>query len=111
MTVNILGTKYKIIFADENEKPKLKEADGYMDHSIKEIVVGKFESDPMSIEDLGNYSKKVLRHEIIHAFLYESGLWQSSNKSNAWALSEEMVDWIAIQSPKLFEAFKKCDCL
>lgn len=68
MTVNILGTKYKIIFADKNEKPKLKEADGYMDHSIKEIVVEKFESDLMSVEDLENYSRKVLRHEIIHAF-------------------------------------------
>lgn len=56
--VNILGTEYKVLFREENEKPKLKNADGYIDHSIKEIVVGIFEKDEMSVEDLESYSKK-----------------------------------------------------
>lgn len=75
MRVNILGTKYRIIIATNEEKPKLNECDGYMDPTIKEIVVGKFEECPMSVEDLQTHTKKVMRHEIIHAFLYESGLW------------------------------------
>lgn len=65
--VNILGTEYKVLFREEKDKPKLKNADGYIDHSIKEIVVGIFEKDEMSVEDLESYSKKVLRHEIMKA--------------------------------------------
>lgn len=57
-TVNILGTEYKVFFREEKDEPKLKKADGYIDHSIKEIVVGIFEKDDMSIKDLKSYSKK-----------------------------------------------------
>lgn len=112
-TVNILGTEYKIIVANEEEKPKLKAlgCDGYMDYSIKEIVVRKFEQDERSIDDLIMYGKKVLRHEIIHAFFYESGMWNHSGESEAWGQDETITDWIAIQSPKLFKVFQEADCL
>ena len=36
-------------------------------------------------------------HEIVHAFLHESGL--SSNSE--WAMNEEIADWIALQLPKI----------
>ncbi|MGC4018390.1 MAG: hypothetical protein QM793_03615 [Muricomes sp.] len=111
MKVNILGTEYKIIIADEEDKPKLKEVDGYMDQSIKEIVVGKFEQNLMSISDLESYTKRVMRHEIIHAFLYESGLWNNSGNVTAWGQSEEITDWIAIQFPKLQKAFEEAGAL
>ena len=112
MKVNILGTEYKIIIADEGEKPKLKNVDGYMDYSIKEIVVWKFDDgDPMNIADLESYTKKVLRHEIIHAFLYESGIWDNSGEAEAWGQSEEITDWIAIQFPKMQKAFEEAGAL
>lgn len=111
MKIDILGTKYKVIFATEKEKPYLNKAYGYMDHSTKEIIVGKFEKGPMSIEDLESYTKKVLRHEIIHAFLYESGLWNNSGNVEAWAQSEEITDWIAIQFPKILKAFEKAEAI
>ena len=56
--VIILGTEYSIFFRDEKDDPKLKNCDGYMDGSVKKIVVGIFESDEMSIENLKDYSKK-----------------------------------------------------
>lgn len=46
---------------------------------------------------------KVIRHELIHAFIYESGL----SNENKWAENEELVDWIAIQFPKLKKCFEK----
>jgi len=109
--VNILGTTYKVIIADEKQKPKLKKCDGYMDQSIKEIVVGDFEDDLMFVNDMVDYTKKVLRHEITHAFLYESGLWDNSGNVKAWAQCEEITDWIAIQSPKIFKAFQAVGAL
>ena len=75
--VNILGTEYEIII-DAPDEMLPEDADGAMDHSVKRIVVAKFESDRDSVKDLDVYRKKVLRHEIIHAFLFESGLWNNS---------------------------------
>ncbi len=104
MKLNILGTEYNVVLsALEKDYPKLSICDGYTDISIKEIVVAKFEKDEKSIEDLQYYSNKVLRHEIIHAFMYESGLWDNSD----WAKNEEMTDWFAIQIPKLLEIFER----
>lgn len=56
-------------------------------------------------------SKKVLRHEVIHGFLYESGLWNNSGNVEAWGRSEEITDWIAIQFPKMLKAFQEVGCL
>lgn len=111
MKINILGTEYQIHFRKEENDIKLKKVDGYIDHSVKKIVVGIFEKDDMSMQDLESYQKKVLRHEIVHGFLYESGLWNNTNQSDAWATSEEMTDWFAIQSPKIFETFGEAGCL
>lgn len=111
MRVNILGTKYRIIIATNEEKPKLNECDGYIDQTIKEIVVGKFEKCLMSVEDLQTHTKNVMRHEIIHAFLYESGLWVNSGNVENWGQSEEITDWIALQFPKMLKAFQKANCI
>lgn len=109
--ISILGTEYNVLFRSEEDDPKLKDADGYIDHSIKEIVVGIFEKDERTICDLLAYQKKVLRHEILHGFLYESGLWENSDGHEAWAQSEEMTDWFAIQSPKIFKLFSELEIL
>ena len=110
MKVNILGTEYEIIInaPDEMLPP---DSDGAMDCSIKKIMIAKFEPDEYSIKDFYAYRKKVLRHEIIHAFLYESGLWNNSGNVTAWGQCEEITDWFATQSPKIFQAFKEVDCL
>lgn len=108
--VNVLGTEYTIVF-DVPDEDLPEGSDACMDHSIKTIKIAHFETDRDSIKDLEVYKKKVLRHEIIHAFLYESGLWNNSGNVTAWGQSEEITDWIAIQTPKLFKAFKEADCL
>ncbi len=108
--VNILGTEYTILFdVPEEDMPEC--SSGCMDQSIKTIKIGKMELDRNSLQDLEAYKKKVLRHEIVHAFLYESGMWEHSGSAEAWGADETITDWIAIQSPKLFKAFEEADCL
>lgn len=108
--VNILGTDYKILLdVPDSEMPH--NSDGCMDQSIKVIKIAHFdEPDKNSLQDNKSYENKVLRHEIIHAFLYESGLWTNSNSADSWATSEEMTDWIAIQYPKISMIFKELEC-
>lgn len=104
--VNILGIEWSIEFKSSNDDPMLANKDGYTDESIKKIVVDNM--DIISVDskkNLHEYKKRVVRHEIVHAFLTESGLDGSGNGCDHWELNEEMVDWIAMQFPKMLKAF------
>ena len=58
-------------------------------------------------EVIQRMEKCTIRHELVHAFLNESGLqWNSFAPDKARAKNEEMVDWFAIQFPKMYEAFR-----
>lgn len=65
----------------------------------------------MDLDNLDEVKKRILRHELLHAFMYESGLWCNSFGVNIWAENEEMTDWFAIQSPKIFELYKDLNLL
>lgn len=106
-TINVMGTDIRVEFRNQADDKKLSHADGYFDHSTDLIVVVIPEPDENTVENLERYQKKVLRHELTHAFLHESGLYASSGSADAWASNEEMVDWFAIQSPKIFRVFQK----
>ena len=108
MKIDILGVEYEIIKnANTEEYPMLERMDGYTDFSVKKIVVADFEKDDDSIDDLEWYKNKVLRHEIIHAFIYESGLAENCK----WARDEILTDWIAIQFEKILDVFIKLNII
>lgn len=106
--IDVLGTKYTVRCDIPEKNPMLKDYDGYTDKTTKQIVVAAAPPDC----ELGAYTvyyKKVLRHEIIHAFLFESGLHESWRHDEGH--DEAYVDWIAVQFPKLLEAFNEADAL
>lgn len=106
MTINILGTPYEVIEQSESENPKLEDACGLCEQYSKKIILADYLRDPkeeMAVEHPEEFRKKVLRHEIIHAFLGESGLRGESS----WAENEEMVDWFAIQFEKIYQVFRE----
>ena len=98
-TVDIMGNKWNIIWKTEKEDVRLINCDGYCDETIKTIVIEWYEWDGRNKNNMGRYAAKVLRHELIHAMLYEAGLGINSHKE--WAVNEEMVDWFAIQLPRM----------
>lgn len=108
-TIHILGSVWTIKEQSENDNPMLKNCDGYCDWTTREIVVEREMTGTLG--DMERYIKKVLRHEIIHAFLFESGLAEASGSIEPWAKNEEMVDWIARQGPKICEAWKEAGAL
>lgn len=108
MKVKILGTEYEVIKdAEEKDYPQLKKCDGFTDFSIKRIVVADFDKDESSVDDIDWYKKKVLRHELVHAFIHESGLAENCD----WARNEELTDWIAIQFEKILGVFIELQCI
>lgn len=108
MKVNILGVPYSIVPIKKGDK-RYNHCDGYCDETENTIGVKEYaqSGDVMYKADLKKQRKKVIRHEIIHAFLHESGLAENSE----WASTEEMVDFFAIQFPKMQEAFEKAGAL
>ena len=115
--VNILGTKYTLrkVNSGADEFMERMKFGGYCDCIAKEIVIldlktlPDFKNDPEEV--IVRKENETVRHEIIHAFLNESGLqWNSLPVEQAWAKNEEMVDWIAIQFPKILKVFKDLGC-
>ena len=111
--VDILGSQWKIKYVDDD--PAFTMANGYANEAAREIVIEnvKMKNDPLSYDMQSQYNnqKRVLRHELIHAYLFESGLGDSSNSCDAWAVNEEMVDWFARNIPKMIITFKELKCL
>ena len=106
--VNVLGTEYRIILTTEKEDPRLKELNGCCDQSTKEILIEKdIPEDDHLLRDFEDFRRRVIRHELVHAFLYESGLHEQCY----WATNEEIIDWIAIQLPKMLNVISKVNCL
>lgn len=113
--VNVLGEKYSIMFVDEYPERFLdfeESADALCNFYDKVIYVKNPKEKDLTENGKISLSKRKLRHEIIHAFLFESGLASNTyGIYGAWAENEEMVDWIAIQSPKIFKVFQELDIL
>lgn len=101
MKINVLGADYTVVLISDAEDKRLSE---------KEIRVDNYEAhkdDPHNKADLDKQIKKNIRHELTHAFLFESGIAGNS----PWAQNEELVDWIAIQGPKLWKAWQEVNAV
>lgn len=112
--MNVLGTKYEIV-----RLPADKMEDGFggfCNPDLRRIEILRLETldewRHESAEQRNEREKLFLRHEIVHAFLNESGLRDNSATFTiSWAKNEEMVDWIAIQGTKIYKAWQEAGAL
>ena len=100
--IDILGKKYLIL--KNEELPE--DVDGVCDKYGRIIKIAPPEKmkNPLAPGQEHKRKKAVLRHEIIHAFLFESGL-------ESYCDDELLVDWLALRLPEIVEACAKSDCL
>jgi hypothetical protein len=110
ITVPILGAHYcvRVVTRCKEEEERypydIYSIRGYCDFHNRSITVFRDEGD----KRLSEHTKECLRHEIIHAFFFESGLGDNffAYKQN----EETYADWIALQFPKILTVFKACKC-
>ncbi len=102
--VNVLGTVYAIETHTWNDDRKLHEALGYVEQYSKKIILKDILADCMTVEDLEQLRREVVRHEIVHAFFFESGM-------SDWAEDETIVEWIAVMLPKLAAAMREAGAM
>ena len=103
--LDILGTKYNISISTAEKDSRLRDADGICDKYSKEIVLADLtreRNEPNACKKFDEYINKVWRHEIIHAYFFESGL----DVESPYAPNEELIDWLAIQLPKIVNTCK-----
>ena len=103
MKVNVLGTEYDVnVLEEPDEYMKDNMLQGYCDNTSKIIVVCPYDNDS---DDKEKLKDNILRHELIHAFLFESGIDAGTLFHN-----EECVDLFAIQFEKLAKIFEDANC-
>lgn len=116
--VSILGTEYSIAVIPFDKSKRFSEDSlaGYCDDILHEITICDLSTHPdwqEETQDRRKLAQKItLRHEIVHAFLSESGLQENAcSIDGPWPRNEEMVDWIAIQGPKMVEVWQEAGVL
>jgi hypothetical protein len=72
----------------------------YIELLSKKIVYESAEETIETLEKIEEQNKKILRHEVIHAFFHESGL-------RNYARDEVLTDWLALQFGKIKDVFDK----
>ena len=98
VAINVLGTDY---FVHVGDFPNMENLDGEINYAEKLIYIsGKVFNE--------YFLHTVLKHEIIHAFLFESGLSVNSNNVLSWATNEEMIDFFALQYDKINKTLESC---
>jgi len=117
--INILSTEYTINYRSIDTDPIFKKTPQmvvYCCAVTKRIVICDLTKHPDYADESAFFKtaseKETLRHEIVHAFLDESGLRDSAlSYDGPWAKNEEMVDWIALIGPKIYKAWQEAEAI
>lgn len=116
-SVMVLGTKYRIGKLLPDKMPDgFENMGGFCDPDLRRIYVVDLRNTDEWREEkpdkIAAREREILRHEIVHAFLNESGLkCEAKAPDGSWAHNEEMVDWIAIQGQKIYKAWQEAECV
>lgn len=106
MKLKILGTEYRMRVGVLNGDDI-----GECDPCAKVLTIDVNAINAKCSTGVDEIMKSTKRHEIIHAFLYESGMTGYAESSGDYYHDDTIVDWFAVQAPKIFKAFKQADCL
>ena len=103
--MNILGSEwtYEYIAFEEDETP-VPGVGGYCDFTAKRIVVYEPPAET-NVRHPEVVVKEATRHEVIHAYLFESGLGEEMNCERGH--DEQIIDWFAKQYPKIKKTYEE----
>lgn len=95
--INVFGTEYIINFKTEKDHPKFEAADanGLCESYTNNIYIRiGYEKDDTAHDNIAEYKRKILRHELFHAIFHELG-------QRDYEQDERLVDMLAIVYPKI----------
>ena len=92
--VNILGSEWTVRSATESEEPRLVGISGFTDWTTRTICLDINTNG--NIGSIKTYMNQVIKHEVVHAFMFESGLGDAFEHKD-FGQEETIVDWFAFQ--------------
>ena len=101
LRINVLGTEYTV--RRDTEECRKYGGDGLQDRFKKEIILMRNADlmDGCDDEEVrATYERQVIRHELIHAFMFESGM-------DKYGQDEDLVQMLAVLWPRINEAMEK----
>ena len=98
--VRILGEPWRVKICSCEVEPRLNNLSGFCDHTSHFIGIMDPDEKKGNIDDNVEFINEVIRHEIIHAFLYASGLGDSWEHKD-FGHDETVIDWFALQFKKI----------
>lgn len=101
----ILGSEWVVEYVEMGDAEMDGETD-YTDRTIRIRTDNVFE-----VGDFVQLQNKQLRHEVIHAFMAESGLQSNFEHYQKYGHEETTVDWFAIQFPKILRVYTELGCI
>ena len=103
-TVRILGAVWTVRSATEAEEPRLEGVNGFTDWTTRTICLEK--NTHGNLGSIETYMNKVIKHEVVHAFMFESGLGDSFEHKD-YGQEETIVDWFAFQMGKIVNVVRE----
>lgn len=91
--LDILGQEWCVCMCDKQEEARLIDCMGFVDWTSRRIVLASIPEDT-NLDNPIMMMCKALRHEIVHAFMFSSGLGDDWTHP-AFGHDETTVDWIA----------------
>lgn len=106
--VMILDKKWNITFK-ERPDPGMETSHGWCDPRVREIVVITHDPDMALPKE---YLKQTLRHELLHAFFFTLGHdFNGLTFDGSWSTNEEMIQFMAVNIPRLVKIYREVGCL
>lgn len=116
--VDVLGTPYTIEIKGYSDDPAFAKhnIDGYCEHGTHRIVIGDLHTFPGWEDETEEFidanMKHTLAHELVHGILNESGIQDSAHVYDGpWSKCEEMIDFWAIQGPKIYKIWEQANAI
>jgi len=109
--ISVMGSEFKIIYTTEEEDPTIKGKSGVCYSLLQKIKIDQYiylDDADGSVAEAEKASKllsllAILRHEIIHAFFFQSGL----DSQCSFAVDEVLIDWLSLKLPEIVEVMNQ----
>lgn len=108
IVVDILGEPWRVKVCSSDVEPRLKDNAGFTDWTSHFMGIADPDETEGSLDNDVEFVKHVARHEIVHAFMFQSGLgddWRHSDMGH----DETVVDWIARQFKAMQKVIEKVE--
>ena len=106
-TVSVLGEEWDVNIKAANDELRLT-GGGFCDDTVRELCVKALSQkeleEPDTVKNYAARQRHCAAHEIVHAFLFESGL-----SADSWADNEEIVDWIGHNIKRMAKALEQVE--